>query len=187
MNNSALKTELNIRLDDTDNFAFTSEEKDSILTEATNDPYAVSIVWDESLTFTEGTWQYAVPATITNVRDIYVKASSNDDPEPIALKWEVVDGNIQFKGRSRIIPNGYTLYLKGNYKYTTSDTVSEVRVQEYILNLAQLLALNKLGIKKVLKFLKNDTSVSEIISLQRELERKVSQHRNSIQKEFQAA
>lgn len=187
MDNTALKTELNVRLDDADNFAFSSDEKDSILKEATNDPYAVSIVWDDSLTYSERTWQYAVPAALTTVKDIYVKASANDEPESTALNWEVIDGNIHFKGGSRIIPDGYTLYLKGHYKYTTSDTVSEVRIQEYILNLAQLIALQKLGIKKALKFLKNDTSVSEIVAIQRELERKVSQHRSSIQKEFQAA
>ena len=187
MDFDALKTELNIRLDDNDNFAFTTEEKTSILTEALNDSYVVNRVWDSSLTYSQGTWQYAVPSGVTTIKDIYVKYGTNEDPEPITIPWDVVGDNIQFKGGSRVIPDGYSLYIRGNYKYTTDDTITETRLQEYVLDLAQLKALQKLGIKKALKFLKNDTSVSEIISIQRELERKVNEHRAVIQREYQAA
>jgi len=182
-----LKAKLNIRLGDNDNFAFTSEEKDAILTEAIEDEYVVSSVWNETLTFTQGTWQYAIPSGVTTIKDIYVKYGTNEDPEPIALPWDVVGGNIQFKGGSRIIPDASTLYIRGNYKYTISDTIAETRLQQYVLNLAQVNAMDEIGIKKILKFVKNDTSVSEIIAMKRELERKVAKHRASIAKEFQAA
>lgn len=187
MNFDALYDKLNIRLGDNDNFAFTQEEKESILTEAIEDPYVVKSVWDSSLIYSLGTWQYAVPSGVTTVKDIYIKYGDNEDPEPIALNWDVVEGNIQFKGRSSTVPDGTTLYIRGNYKYTISDTITETRLQQYVLNLAQVNALDEIGMKKILKFVKNDTSVSEIIAIKRELERKVSQHRSSIQKEFQSA
>jgi len=182
-----LTTQLNIRLGDTDNFAFTTEEKTSILTEAIEDEYVVTSKWDETLTYSQGTWQYAIPSSITTVKDVYIKPGTNEDPETIALPWDVVEGNLQFKGGSRVIPDGSTLYIRGNHKYTIADTITETRLQQYILNLAQVNAMDEIGIKKILKFVKNDTSVSEIIAMKRELERKVAKHRASIAKEFQAA
>lgn len=187
MNFSQLKEKLNIRLNDNDDFAFTSEEKDSILTEAIEDPHVVKQVWDDSLTFTENTWQYAVPSGVTTVTGIYVKDSPTSDPEPIALPWEIVEGNIHFTGKSSTIPNGYTLYIRGNYKYTISDTIAETRLQQYILNLAQVNAMDEIGIKKILKFVKNDTSISEMLAVKSGLERKVAQHRASLPRTFQAA
>lgn len=187
MDYSDFTDKLNVRLGDNDDFAFTSDEKDAILTEAFEDPYVVKSVWDDSLTYVFGTWHYAVPTGVTTVKDIYIKDSPTSDPETVTLPWDVVEGNIQFKGGSGVIPDGSTLYIRGNYKYTIADTIAETRLQQYILNLAQLNAMDEIGIKKVLKFTKNDVSVSEIIAVKRELERKVAQHRASIQKEFQAA
>lgn len=184
MDFTALKSTLNIKLGDTDNFAFTSEEKDELLNEAIQDPYAVSEVSDESLSYVTGTSSYNVPATITNVTGIGIKVGT-EDPESVALSWDVYGGVIKFKGGSSIIPNGSTLYLSGYYKYTVDDTISEVRVQQYVLNLAQLNAMDQLGVKKLMRFVKNDASVSEMIAVKRELERRVSQHRANIQRRFQ--
>lgn len=187
MDYAALYAKLNIRLGDNDNFAFTQDEKESILTEAFEDEYVTTSVWDSTLTYVTGTWRYAMPTAITAVKDIYIQADTTQDPESIALNWDVVGGYIQFKGGSSIIPDGSTLFIRGNKKYTIADTIAETRLQQYILNLAQINAMDEIGIKKILKFVKNDTSVSEIIAMKRELERKVAKHRASIQKEFQSA
>lgn len=186
-----LKAKLNTRLGDVDNFAFTSEEKDEILTEAIQDPYVVQTTWDETLTFLTGTWRYEVPEGVSTVKDVYVKRGVELEPEPIAVPYEIVveDGTryLQFKGGSHRLPHNQTMYIRGSYKLTIADDIEDVRTQQYVLNLAQLNALDNLGMKKVLRFLKNDTSVSEIIAIKRELERKVIQHRASIQREYQAA
>lgn len=191
MNFAALKATLDIRLGDTDNFTFTSEEKDETLTEAFNDESVVSEVWDSTLVFDTSTYQYAKPAGVDVVRDIYIKRSNASDTEPEKIDsslWEVVKGNIQFsRGAFNIIPDGYTLYIKGKTKYTIASTIAETSIQEYILNLAQLHCLNMLGIKKSLKFLKNDTSMSEIIAVKRELERKVTQYRQRLPRAFEVA
>lgn len=191
MNEAALKAKLNLRLNDTDNFTFTDEEKTEVLDEAIHDDLVVSPVWDSSLTFQTSTYQYTVPVTMTTIQDIYIRTSNSTDTEPETISsrlWEVVDGKLQFKNNAGdVIPQGYTLYLKGNYKYTTTDTISEINVQEYVLNLAQLNCLNMLGVKKALKFLKNDTSMSEIIAVKRELERKVGQYKQRLPRSFEGA
>lgn len=191
MDFDALLAKLNIRLGDTDNFAFTTEEKTELLTEAFEDEYVIKQVYDDSLTFDTSTYQYARPSGLTTVTGIAYKisASTTDFPETIgAGVWSMVGDNIQFQTiASRIIPQGYTLYLTGNYKYTVDDTVTEPRIQQYILNLAQLNAMDGVGLKKVLKFIKNDTSMADIIVLRRELERKVAKYRARMPRAFEVA
>lgn len=184
-----LLAKLNIRLGDTDNFAFTTEEKEEALNEAFNDEHVVGTVWDSSLSFTHGTFQYARPSGIDVVTDIYIKPdNSEDEPEKIASDlWEVVGSNIHFKAGAKVIPEGYTLYVKGRTKYDVDDTITETRLQEFILNMAQLHCLNMYGTKKALKFIKNDTSMSEIIAFKRELERKVAGYKARVPRSYENA
>lgn len=186
-----LLTTLNLRLGDTNNFTFTSNEKTEALTEAFNDDLVLADAWDSSLTFNSSAFQYARPAGVDRIQDICLKPSNTSDtnPEPIAGElWEVIGDNIHFKNAANsFIPHGHTLYLKGKNKYTVADSIVETNVQEYVLNLAQLHCLNMLGVKKALSFLKNDTSVSEIIAIKRELERKVAQYRQRLPRAFEVA
>lgn len=183
---SALET-LNIRLGDTDNFTFTPEEKTEALTEAFNDSYAVSDGWDTSLTFSNGTYQYSLPVGVTAIQDIYIKADNSlDYPEKIdSSLWEVVGSHIQFKPGADVVPQGYTLYLKKNDKYTVADTVTETGVQEYILKLAQYNCLATLGNKRALRFLKNDTSMAELITLKRDIQQDVQNYRRRMPTSYQ--
>ena len=187
MNFQDFYDKLNIRLGDNDNFAFTQEEKEEFLTEAIEDPYVVKTVRDITLIYVLGTSRYAVPTGVTTVKDISIAYGDYADPEPIALPWEVVDGYIQFKGGSSVIPEGTTLYLRGNYKYTVEDTITEKNLQQYVLNLAQINAMDGIGIKKILKFVKNDMTVSEMMAVKSNLERKTQQQRLRLPREFQAA
>lgn len=191
MDKAALKVKLNLRLRDTNNFTFTSDEKEEALIEAFNDALVVTSSWDSSLTFYTNTFQYARPATVDVVQDIYIKRSNTNDTEPEKIDskfWEVVNVTIHFKsGANNIIPDGYTLYLKGKNKYATSDTIAETNVQEYVLNLAQLNCLKMLGTIKALSFLKNDTSMGEIVAVKRELEREVARYRQRLPRTFENA
>lgn len=183
-------TELNIRIGDSDNFTFTPEEKNSALTEAFNDDYAQTDKWSTSLTFTAGTYQYAKPSGVDVIYDIYIKPdNSSEEPEKIASElWEVVGSNLQFKNSaSNVIPTGYTLYLRGKTKYGSGDNVTEVNVQEYLLNLAQLRLYKIMLAKKTMRFLKNDTSVSEIVTVKRDLEQDVAKYRQRLPKQYQVA
>lgn len=190
MDLAAFLAELNIRTGDTDNFTFTPEEKNSALTEAFNDEYVITDKWDTSLTFEAGTYQYPVPSGADAIYDIYIKPdNSQDEPEKIASDlWEVVGTNIQFKNSaSNTIPSGYTLYLKGKTKYDTADTISAVGTQEYILKLAQLRLYGIMLNKKSMRFLKNDTSVSEIVTIKRDLEQDVAKYRQRLPRTYQSA
>lgn len=191
MDKAAALVTLNLRLGDTSNFTFTSDEKNQALDEAFNDHDVVSERWDDSLTFSSTAYQYAKPADIGVLQDIYIRPDNTTATVPVKIAsdlWEVVGDNIHFKnGANNHIPNGYTLLLRGKYKYTTSDTITETNVQEFVLNLAQLHCLNMLGVKKALSFLKNDTSMSEIIAIKRELERKVAQYRQRLPRSFEVA
>lgn len=189
MDSADFLAELNIRTGDTDNFTFTPEEKGAALTEAFNDEYVITDKWDTSLLFTQGTYQYTKPSGVDAVSDIAIKAdNSHDYPEKIDPSlWEVVGNNIQFKPGADIIPTGYTLYLKGKTKYDDADTINEVNVQEYLLNLAQLRLYKIMLAKKSMRFLKNDTTVGEIVTVKRDLEQDVAQYRRRLPKQYQLA
>jgi hypothetical protein len=188
---SDLKTTLNIRIGDTDNFTFTDEEKTQALTEAFNDDYVLREVWDTSLTFDVSTYQYAKPDGVDVVVDIYIRSSNSTDTEPAKIDsklWEVVGANIQFKNNAeQIVPDGYTLYIKGKTKYVASDSIAETNLQEYILNLSISNLYATFMHKKAFKFVKNDTSVSEIVATKREAERRVAEYRRRMPKAFQSA
>lgn len=185
--------QMNITLGDSDNVTFTPEEKARALQKAWKDSYTVKRVWDESLTFTQGTYQYQIPTGMTTVTDIYLSPSNNtttDFPDPISQDlWEVVDGNIQFKNLANsIIPSGWTLYLKGNYKYDwNSDTLPTDALQEYVIALGAWNTLTLLTYKKANLFLKNDTTMAELISLKNSLKQEVLELRGKLQRSFEGA
>lgn len=183
--------ELNTTIGDTGDITFTPEDKTRALTKAWKDGYVVKTVWDSTLTFTIGTYQYAKPVSITTVKDIYISTSNNtatDPPTKIDKSlWEVVDGNIHFREAAYgLIPTGTTLYVKGNYKLTTDDTLPTSELEEYVIALAGYNTLTVLTFKKANLFLKNDTSLSELIALRRELRQEVMEYRASQVREFES-
>lgn len=187
MDFNSFLAKLNIALGDSDNFTYTPEEKTRALTEAFNDPYAVTNTWNTTLSFTTGTYQYALPTGTTTVRDIYIKADNSQDyPEKIdSGLWEVVGSNIQFMPGSDVIPQGYALYVRGANKIGVADTVTDVALQEYILTVAQFRCLKLLGNKKINRFLKNDTTVAELITLKRDLEQDMMAYRRRLPTQYQ--
>lgn len=179
--------QLNILISNTTGFTFNTDETNQILTDAWNDKYAVNpIVWDESLTFSISNFTYAIPATLTTVSEIYITRTSTEFPTPVDRKlWRVVGSNIKFMdGAVQVIPDGYTLRLKGRYSVTTSDTITDIGLQEYIISLAAYHALRYLLLKRTMQFIKNDTSVAEIVAAKREFYTDVVRWRQQLQAEF---
>lgn len=185
------KDELNITLGDSEDVTFTPEEKIRALTKAWNDSYVVKVVWDSALTFDSSVYQYAIPTGVDTIKGVYISASnsSSDNPEPIdASLWSVIDGNIHFTPTAgRTIPTGYTLYIKGGKKLDpATDTLDTVGLQEYVIALAGYNTLGMLGFKKANLFLKNDTSMSELITLKRDLKDDVREARAKLLREYEA-
>lgn len=184
------QTTLNVILGDSSDTTFSSSEKQRALTRAWNDSFVVNEVWDDSLTYSTGTYQYTLPATLTTVQDIYLSTtgSSNPFPDPIDNSlWELINGKIQFNWKAdNIIPDGYTLYVKGHYKLTTSDSISDVNMQEYVLALAGVYTLTMLTHKKANLFTKNDVSMAELIGLRRELNNDVVDLRRRLRRQWES-
>lgn len=191
MDFNTAKAQLNTILGDSGNITFTDAEKTRALTKAWNDSFVVNTVWDSSLSYAQGTYQYTLPTTLTTVKDIYLSpvGESNPFPEPISNDlWDLVAGNIQFSlSADSIINNGATLYLKGNYKLTTNDTLGTVGLQEYVLSLAGYNTLTMLSHKKANLFVKNDITMGELLSLRQQLMVDIKDARTRLLKEYESA
>lgn len=183
------QTELSTLTTQTGNFTFDSDELTQALTEAWNDNYVVNQVWDSSISFQTGTWQYALPPTVTVVRDLYYQRSTSDYPERLSPElYEIVNGNIQFlEYTQNWLDDTYTIYIKGAYKLTTSDSLSTYAQVNYVINLAAELLLNRLLLKKTFVFLTNDTTVAEIVAALKIYSAQVLTYKQAILREFESA
>jgi hypothetical protein len=174
--------ELNLMLGDSNNFALSTDQKTQNLTSAFKDNYAVTPVWDSSITFSINEYQYALPADITTVSDIYLERDVSQFPEYIGRDlWEVIAGNIQFNNMAHwTIPDTYPLWLKGYYKIQTTDTVSDIALQQYILSLAGWYCLRNLSYTKLNSFLRNDTTIQELLAARKEFFGEVLEFRRQL-------
>jgi len=178
-------TELNIRLGDDDNFTFTPEEKTSALTTAWRDRYVVNTVVDTNNTFNVSTQNY----TINNVTSVSEVSYSNDstwgDPLP-SDAWSFSAPTLSFDQAYRYqIPASATIRVKGKYKLTTTDDITDDMVFEYVLKLAHLQTLTLLGAKKTNRFIKNDTNMNEIIALRNSLATEIIGMRQGFQQAYE--
>lgn len=170
--------DLNIILDDSDDFTFTVEQKQRALTKAWNDPYNVSLVTDSSQTYDQNTYTYTKPTSMDYVKGIYYITSS--EPYPVRLDaglYEVIDSNILFTPEGRyVVPQSATLFIRGVKQLTTSDDLASDR-EEYVLMVAQYNLLGMLLTKKINKFLKNDTTANELMASKESLRKDITEWR----------
>jgi hypothetical protein len=181
--------QLEITIGDSASVTFTPEEKERALQKAWNDGFVVNTVRDDTLTWATDIWTYAVPIAVDTVKGIYIQRSNYaDDPIDSDL-YEVTDGDIIFRQEAAnyFIP-GDTIVVKGNYKldYDT-DTLDTENLQEYVIASAGYHTLTLLTFKKANLFLKNDVSMSELITLRRELDAERKELRGKLQRAFEDA
>lgn len=183
MNFDDLTLQLNNMLGDTSNFALSLAQKQQNLTTAFQDQYVVSEVWDNSITFSVTNYQYPVPTDMDVVIDIWLERAQDRFPEPISTSlWNQIAGNIQFLPSAQWkIPDNYSLWVQGTHKNIVSDDITDVAAQNYILSLAGLLCLRNLAYTKLLSFLRNDTTVADIINLRKDMENEVAAYRAQLQ------
>ncbi len=185
--------EVNVTINDSDDVTFTPEQKARALKKAWNDSYVVDDVTDSSLIFVTGTRTYPLPSGFTTVVEIGLSTGNSlnvDFVSPIASDlWEVQGTNIVFKNDANsIIPTNYTLYIKGRKKLDWgADTLDATNMQEYVIALGSYNTLALLSYTKVNLFLKNDTSLSELIALRRELKQEVFELRAKLSRAFELA
>jgi hypothetical protein len=179
MDTSAALTDLNTDLNDGDNFTFTADEKTRAIEKAWRDKFVVEEVYDSSLTYLNTTQQYSLPTGVTNVIAIGQDFDADGFKTEISADgFLVIDGKLHIKdGYRDVLSHNKTLYLWCWKKLTTSDSISDERLQEYVLLLATYNTLRMLKGKKVNRFLKNDTSMAELLNYSNELWRDIQDYR----------
>jgi hypothetical protein len=180
--------QLELLTSQTGNFTFTGDELTQALQEAWNDSYNVKQVTDSSVTFSSGTYSYAMPATVSVVTGIFYKPTSTNPLTEISPeKYQIDAGNIVFiDDIQRWLDDTYTLYIKGRYKNTTSDSLPTTSHVNYVLNLAAENLLNRLLLKKTFVFLTNDTSVAEIVNAIRIFSSRVLTAKQGLLRQFES-
>lgn len=171
------------------NFTFTDDELNQALQAAWNDPFVVKPVWDSSISFVSGTWQYALPATVTTVKDLYYTRTTTDYPERISPDlYEVVNGEIQFQEYTQQwIDDTYTLYIKGSYKLASTDNLTTTAQVNYVMWRSAEILLNNLTFKKAFYFLKTDTTMQDIQRAIQMIQPEVLRWKQGLLREFESA
>lgn len=182
-------TQLKTDTSQTANFTFTDDEITAALTKSWTDAFVVNTIWDESLSYVVGTWQYPLPGTLQTVKDVYIQKASDQYPEKINSDlWEVVDGNLQFFNIiQNYLDDTYTLYLKGNYKLTTDDSLQTEGQVNYVLTSAAYILLRQLSLKSAFVFLRNDISMSDIIRAKTDLQNDKLMYKQALLREYESA
>lgn len=182
MDKAAILTKLNLRIGDTDNFTFSSDEKTEAVEEAFRDPYTAEYAWIDTETFSTSTFRQSLPATIDTVDNIYYKISASDFPETLPSDiWSARDGYIRWsRGARYALTDGSTIYIEGFIKLSTEDTINDTTLQEYVINLSIYNTLKTISSAKIYKFTKNDVSVGELIAMRQQAEREVLKYQAKI-------
>lgn len=162
-----------------------AERLENAINEAWRDAYVAEQVYDTtSLVFAAGSYAYAVPTTMTTVDAIYMRADSTQGYTKVDSDlWEVVDGQIIFsqKGTYRI-PVG-ALQVRGHKKLAADDDISadNFTLQNYVVTLAGFNILKYMGYTKVLSFLRNDTSLQELMAFKSQIQQDMLNYRRQLQ------
>jgi hypothetical protein len=192
------QTELATITSQTANFTFTSDELTSALTQAWMDGFVVSEAYDSSLTYTAGTYIYAIPATMRTVEEIYIilpEGYQNNPPlvntaipGPISSDlYEIINGSIYFRDiTSLYFDDSYTLYLKGQKKLQTTDNLPTENLCLYVLWLAADNLMQMLLLKSAFVFLRNDTNLQAIVAASKITSTKVLEMKQRLQRHFES-
>ena len=175
---TALST-LNTELGDGDDFALTADEKTRALTRAWNDSYVVEEVLDETLTYDNADDRYDFPSGVSTIINVYQDPDADSFKSAVpADAYHIVDNKLQIhEGYKNLLTHNKELYLHGWSKLSTTDSITGAELQEYVLMLAQHYCNNALLNKKTFKFLKNDTSVAELIGRNNQLKQEILEYR----------
>lgn len=159
---------LDIWLDDADNFAFTPAQKaEGYNTVLNNDPLVYKIVVDTTLSTIANTSTY-VPATAYDAI-LQVQIDANGDAFPLPMDrsgWEYINGQLIFNYRYRSLIAGKTMYLTAKQKLDADIDSVPVNLQAYVLHRATANMLTILSSRKIGRFLRNGTTLSELLQNQ---------------------
>lgn len=147
----------------------------------------VNRVWDSSLVYASGTWQYTIPSSLTTITGLYYQSDTGSYPRRIAPEtFEIINGQIKFNTKiQNVLSDGMTIYAKGNYKLASTDSLTTTIQVNYVINLAAELLLNNLVLKRAFQFLRNDTTMSDIARALQVVQGNVLRYKQAILREFE--
>lgn len=155
---------LDTMLSDANDRTYTSSEKEEFLNSAYNDPSVFDIVRDATITTTANDPSYTVPATMDEVLDVMIDIVGDGYPQRVSRNsYQIISGTLYFDYTQKALLGDKTLVLIGKKKITTSDDLPSF-LQEYVLHVASIYALEFLKNKFAGRFLKNDVSMTELIA-----------------------
>lgn len=175
MDQTSAKVELQTMLLDTLQQVSDDRLTSAVVT-AWRDGYVATQVHDETLVYDSSVYTYTLPSTVSVVGSIGVRTSTGTPADISAELYHITDGKIYFTHRaSSFLSTGDTLVITGKYKLASTDSIPDTEqvLHDYVINLATWIVLKQMGVTKILSFLHNDTSMSELINFRREVERDV--------------
>lgn len=161
---TAVKERLNKELRDSDNSTFTDDEKTEALTRAIEEDVVALPEEDSSVTFVNGTRSYNLATTIRAIYSIGLDSNGNGYPSPPidAEAYDFIAPRLIFTSRwAQNVPDGSVLYIQQLRKLTISDDIPDVFVP-YVINMGIYYTTELLSSGKVNRFIRNDTTLSEI-------------------------
>lgn len=166
----ASKTDIRSRMDlelrDVSNLAFTADEKNEAYQRAIDDEAVYVVIEDEDQTFSSGTRGIELDDSYKAVLSVQVDWANDGFPTPIKGDWWSYNENaktLNFSRRAMNIPDGTPLFITVAQKLTATDDVPDYLVA-YVMNLAISYCAEFLSNVKVNRFLKNDTTMGDLIN-----------------------
>jgi hypothetical protein len=159
-----IKVRLNKKLRDADNGTFTDDEKIDAVTSAIEEGLVGVVEFDTSKTFVQGTRIYNLGNNIRAVYDIKMDTALTGNFRTISGDaYEYTVPNLRFRSRYSLnIPTGAVMEIAWFRKLTAADDIPDYAVP-YVLKMAIYNTTQLLGAGKVNRFLRNDTSMGEIL------------------------
>lgn len=175
-----IKTRLAKELMDTDNATFTDDEKSEALTKAIEEEL-VAVREEDTLTFTNGTRSYPMDENIRAVYSVGIDASGGTNPIPLDAEAYIFRySSLVFSSRYIAgIPTNALLYVDQLRKLTVEDDIPP-QILPYVLNQAIYYTTEFLATRKITRFLRNDTTMAEIIQRGQMAQREANRLRKAL-------
>lgn len=180
-----LLARMNTQLRDPADNAFSEAEKLEALTQAVEDDYVYVITEDSTLTTVYHRRQYTqLDSSYTSILDAGIDLEGFGFPKPLPGEaYTFVDGNLNITNRFKELPAGKKLYLTVAKKLTINDEIPDSHVG-YVLNLAVANCAQFLVNIKLNRFLKNDTTMAELVQAINAAQSKAQTLRRTLQNKY---
>lgn len=170
---------MNTQLRDTGDKTFSIVEKTEALTGAFEDEYVCGVE-EQTLTVVDQRRKYTLDDTIKSVLSVGFDYANDGFPTPLpASATSFVGGSLVIDRSYMNLYAGKKLYLNVMVKYTIDDDLPEF-LTSYVLNLGIANCAEYLSNIKINRFLKNDTTMGELLARINRAEQKAQRLRRTL-------